>query len=107
MNTDQRSHHSQKTALVVGANGVIGRNLIEYLATLPDWNIVGVSRRGGESTKRISYLSADLLDREDTVAKLSHLSEVTHIFYAAYQDRPAGRARCPESGNARSCCGSY
>lgn len=47
MNTDQRSHHSQKTALVVGANGVIGRNLIEYLATLQGWDIIGVSRRAG------------------------------------------------------------
>lgn len=88
MNTDQHSHYSQKTALVVGANGVIGRNLIEYLATLPDWDIIGVSRRGGESTNRVRYISADLLDREDTIARLSHLSEVTHIFYAAYQDRP-------------------
>ena len=88
MNTDQRSHHSQKTALVVGANGVIGRNLIEHLSTLQGWDIVGVSRRGGDSTNRVRYISADLLDREDTIAKLSSLTEVTHIFYAAYQDRP-------------------
>ncbi|CAG7638070.1 hypothetical protein PAESOLCIP111_03909 [Paenibacillus solanacearum] len=33
----------RKTALVVGANGVIGRNLIDYLVTLPDWDIIGVS----------------------------------------------------------------
>jgi len=88
MNTDQRSQHSPKTALVVGANGVIGRNLIEYLTTLQDWDIIGVSRRGGESTNRVRYVSADLLDRDDTAAKLSGLTEVTHIFYAAYQDRP-------------------
>lgn len=31
-----------KVALVVGAQGVIGRNLIEYLATLDDWRIVGL-----------------------------------------------------------------
>ncbi|MDT1800477.1 NAD-dependent dehydratase, partial [Salmonella enterica subsp. enterica serovar Oslo] len=58
------------------------------LATLQGWDIIGVSRRGGESTNRIRYISADLLDREDTIAKLSSLTEVTHIFYAAYQDRP-------------------
>lgn len=40
-------HQERKVALVIGANGVIGRNLIDYLTTLPDWDIIGVSRRGG------------------------------------------------------------
>jgi nucleoside-diphosphate-sugar epimerase len=78
----------RKTALVVGANGVIGRNLIEYLEQLPDWDIIGVSRRGGESNGRVRYVAVDLLNESDTSEKLSSLTEVTHIFYAAYQDRP-------------------
>ncbi|MDF2960848.1 MAG: NAD-dependent epimerase/dehydratase, partial [Paenibacillus sp.] len=77
-----------KVALVVGANGVIGRNLIEHLATLPDWDIIGVSRRGGESNGRVRYMAVDLLDKDDSREKLSGLTEITHIFYAAYQDRP-------------------
>jgi NAD dependent epimerase/dehydratase family. len=77
-----------KTALVVGANGVIGRNLIDYLITLPEWNIIGVSRRGGEDAGRLRYVATDLLNEEDTLAKLGNLTTVTHIFYAAYQDRP-------------------
>lgn len=80
--------NSRKTALVVGANGVIGRNLIDYLTTLPDWNIIGLSRRGGEDGGRVRYVAIDLLDEADTREKLSPLREVTHIFYAAYQDRP-------------------
>jgi nucleoside-diphosphate-sugar epimerase len=79
---------ANKTALVVGANGVIGRNLIDYLITLPEWNIIGVSRRGGMNTGRLRYVAADLLNEEDTLAKLGNLTTVTHIFYAAYQDRP-------------------
>ncbi|HEX3815995.1 MAG TPA: SDR family oxidoreductase [Mycobacteriales bacterium] len=78
----------QKTAVVVGANGVIGRNLIEHLATLDDWSIVGLSRRGGESEGRITYLAVDLLDPADSHEKLRTLTEATHIFYAAYQERP-------------------
>ncbi len=78
----------RKTALVVGANGVIGRNLIEYLEQLSDWDIIGVSRRGGESNERVRYVAVDLLNESDTSEKLSSLTEVTHIFYAAYQDRP-------------------
>lgn len=76
------------TALVIGAGGVIGRNLIDYLMTLPQWNVIGVSRRGGEDAPRLRYISADLLNEVDTQDKLSHLTTVTHIFYAAYQDRP-------------------
>ncbi|SDW35227.1 SDR family oxidoreductase [Paenibacillus sp. PDC88] len=79
---------ADKTALVVGANGVIGRNLIDYLLTLPEWNIIGVSRRGGKNEGRLRYVAADLLNEEDTYEKLGNLTTVTHIFYAAYQDRP-------------------
>ncbi|MET3901217.1 nucleoside-diphosphate-sugar epimerase [Devosia sp. UYZn731] len=78
----------RRTALVVGANGVIGGNLIDHLLTLEDWDIVGLSRRGGISNERLRYVAVDLLDREATNRALADLSEVTHIFYAAYQDRP-------------------
>lgn len=78
----------RKTALVIGANGVIGRNLIDHLAGLPDWNVIGVSRRGGKSSANVRYVSADLLDADAARAALGGLSEVTHLFYAAYQDRP-------------------
>ncbi|MEV5538664.1 SDR family oxidoreductase [Saccharopolyspora shandongensis] len=80
--------HNTKVALVVGANGVIGRNLVEHLATLPDWEVIGLSRRGGENTERVRYVAVDLLDPADTRAKLRELTGVTHLFYAAYQDRP-------------------
>ncbi|MEV0087004.1 SDR family oxidoreductase [Saccharopolyspora sp. NPDC050642] len=80
--------HNTKVALVVGANGVIGRNLVEHLATLPDWEVIGLSRRGGENTERVRYVAVDLLDPDDARAKLRELTGVTHVFYAAYQDRP-------------------
>ncbi|KKC32549.1 SDR family oxidoreductase [Devosia psychrophila] len=79
----------RKTALVVGANGVIGGNLIDHLLTLDDWDTVGLSRRGGVSTDRVGYIAVDLLDRDATDHALAELSGVTHIFYAAYQDRPS------------------
>jgi hypothetical protein len=86
MNTE--SPTTRKVALVVGANGVIGRNLIDYLITLPDWEVIGISRRGGESNDRVRYIAAVLLHIDDIREKLHSLTEVTHIFYAAYQDRP-------------------
>lgn len=88
MNDHKSVKEERKVALVVGANGVIGRNLIDYLLTLPDWEVIGVSRRGGEDRERVRYIAADLLDPEDTRRRLGALPEVTHLFYAAYQDRP-------------------
>ena len=32
-------------ALVVGALGVVGRACVEYLTTMPDWEVVALSRR--------------------------------------------------------------
>lgn len=79
---------TEKVALVIGAQGVIGRNLVDHLAKQEDWRVIGVSRRESSSTGRVSHVSADLLDASDTRRKLGALSDVTHVFYAAYQDRP-------------------
>jgi nucleoside-diphosphate-sugar epimerase len=79
---------TKKTALVVGAQGVIGRNLIDQLIELGDWSIIGVSRRSAEDRERVRNISVDLLDPEDCSSKLKELKDVTHIFYAAYQERP-------------------
>ncbi|MFB6456636.1 SDR family oxidoreductase [Chitinophaga sp. Hz27] len=77
----------RNTALVVGANGVIGTNLINYLEQLGNWDIIGLSRRGGPDNGQTRYVGVDLLDAEDTRKQLAALTTVTHVFYAAYQDR--------------------
>jgi nucleoside-diphosphate-sugar epimerase len=74
---------AHNVALVAGANGIIGRNLIEHLRGLGGWDVVGLSRRGGPGT-----IAVDLLDAAGTRAKLADVGDVTHLFYAAYQDRP-------------------
>ncbi|MGB8664653.1 MAG: SDR family oxidoreductase [Serratia inhibens] len=78
---------SSKLALVVGANGVIGRKLIEELVT-QGWQVVGLSRRGGVDRPQVRYLAVDLLDAQATRDALQPLTQVSHIFYAAYQDAP-------------------
>ena len=77
-----------RVALVVGAHGVIGRNLVDHLTSLGDWDVIGLSRRGGQSAGRVRHVSVDLLDRDDCREKLRALTQVTHVFYAAYQERP-------------------
>ncbi|MDY0882139.1 NAD-dependent epimerase/dehydratase family protein [Dongia soli] len=43
----------RKVALVAGAQGVIGRNLIEHLKTLEHWDVIGLSRRVGGDDGRV------------------------------------------------------
>ena len=78
----------RKTALVVGARGVIGGNLIDHLESVGGWDVVSLSRRVGTDRGSVRHVAVDLLDRESTAAQLSGLTDVTHVFYAAYQDRP-------------------
>ncbi len=68
---------STNTALVAGAHGIIGRTLVDHLRR-DGWNVIGLSRRDG----------VDLLDAAGTRAKVGALTGVTHLFYAAYQDKP-------------------
>ncbi|GAA3894515.1 MULTISPECIES: SDR family oxidoreductase [Gibbsiella] len=75
----------KKIAVVAGALGVIGRNLVEYLATQDDWQVFGLSRRTPPAGTPGNYIAVDLLDAAATRAGLSQLTGVTHIFHAAYQ----------------------
>ena len=51
-----------RTAVVVGARGVIGGNLVDHLAAAGDWEVIGLSRRGGPTTGRVRHVAVDLLD---------------------------------------------
>jgi nucleoside-diphosphate-sugar epimerase len=77
----------KKIALVVGAKGVIGSNLIDHLLSPGDWEVIGLARRQSNPADRLTHISVDLLNEADTFEKLHGLNNVTHIFYAAYQDR--------------------
>jgi nucleoside-diphosphate-sugar epimerase len=79
-------------ALVAGGVGVIGRQLVEHLASSPDWEVIGLSRRAPEAGAPGAHIPVDLLDLTDVRAKLGGLADVTHIFHAAYQEKPTPQA---------------
>jgi nucleoside-diphosphate-sugar epimerase len=74
-----------KKALVAGALGVTGRALVDYLVTLGNWKVIGLSRRNPEFQTSAQYISLDLLNRTEVETRLSEIGDVTHLFYAALQ----------------------
>jgi nucleoside-diphosphate-sugar epimerase len=70
-----------KVALVAGANGIIGKALMEEIGSKPGWSRRALSRRPHGSTGAIA---CDLTDAAGTRSALTGASDTTHLFYAAY-----------------------
>jgi nucleoside-diphosphate-sugar epimerase len=77
----------RKRALILGATGVVGRNILRHLLPEADWEIVAVSRRKPDIEGVYLHLPVDLTDREQAMHALGRPLGITHIFYAAYIER--------------------
>lgn len=68
-----------RKALVVGASGIVGRNLCRHLHGRDGWQVVGASRRApGDG---IAHAPLDLLDAASCRAALAGHRDVTHLFF--------------------------
>jgi len=74
---------TKQKALIAGATGVVGRNLLRHLVARGGWEIVALSRRQPDIEGTYEHISVDLMDAVRCRAQLSHLADVTHIFFAA------------------------
>ena len=79
----------RKRALVLGATGVVGRNVLRHLIALGDWDVIAVSRRKPDIEGDYRHVPVDLLDGRETKARLGQPLGITHVFYAAYIERPS------------------
>ena len=75
-----------KTMLVVGASGVIGRAALEHFGRLPDWDVIGVSRRVPQGVDGATLVSLDLLDGDRCADTFAALPAVSHVIYAALSE---------------------
>ena len=71
-----------RTLLVVGAGGLLGRAAIEHFRDLPGWGVIGMSRRPCD-VDGVIHLEADLLENATLALHRTALAPVTHILYAA------------------------
>ena len=92
----------RKKALIAGATGVVGRNLLRHLLTLDDWDVIAVSRRKPDVEGRYEHVAVDLLDRAQTFEALKRSRGVTHMFFSApiSSAQPGGDGRA-EPNDAR------
>ena len=81
-----------RVAIVAGGSGIVGRAIVDHLATRGNWTIVALSRRQQRHDARVRHVSVDLADKADCSAKVQDLRNATQVFYAAYApDRDLGR----------------
>lgn len=77
-----------KTALIVGGNGIIGRNLAIYLEATKEWDIIITSYSDlGYKTNTAKFVKMDLNDPQSLKTNADKLKNVSHIFFAAYTQK--------------------
>lgn len=78
-----------KTAMVVGASGVVGTAAIRALMQ-EGWNVIGVSRRCPEieSSERFTHHALDLFDRAAASERIRRFADVSHVVFAALSEQP-------------------
>lgn len=81
-----------RVVLVAGVNGVIGRAAAEHFACQPGTKVYGLSRRAGELAD-VTHISVDLLAPEAVRAKLAGITDVTHIIFGSYVEKPTAGER--------------
>jgi nucleoside-diphosphate-sugar epimerase len=77
------------TVLIVGASGVIGACAAEHFSALPNWRVLGVSRRPPDpSPAGYEHVALDLTDAAACRAAADRFGAVTHLVYAALFEKP-------------------
>jgi nucleoside-diphosphate-sugar epimerase len=72
-------------ALVTGAHGIVGLNLVEELAGRSDWRVTASGRRTTFPLQGVPYIPAALASSAATHEAFQGLGSVTHLFFAAFR----------------------
>ena len=83
-------------ALVVGATGISGGNLVRRLRA-DGWEVLGLCRRAAGLDHGIRPLSVDLLDAEAVAAAVQGTAP-THVFYATWSRQATEAENCDVNG---------
>jgi nucleoside-diphosphate-sugar epimerase len=73
--------------LIAGASGLVGHAAVRHFTQLKDWDVVAVSRRTPMAVADATFVSVDLLDPHRCNEVFSQMSDVTHLVYAAVNEK--------------------
>jgi nucleoside-diphosphate-sugar epimerase len=74
--------------LIAGASGLVGSAAVRHFAQIDGCEVTAVSRRVPCGIRNATFVSIDLLDRERCQELFGHMSNVTHVIYAAVNEKP-------------------
>jgi nucleoside-diphosphate-sugar epimerase len=77
---------TSRTALVVGATGIVGLNLATHLASQRDWRVYGLARNPS-ALEGVQPVAADLLKPDILRGALEGI-EPTHVFFTTWLRQP-------------------
>lgn len=75
----------KKTALVVGASGIIGNAVTQALVESPEWHVCATRRA---LIPEVETLECDITDAIGTALAMLAAKNTTHVFYAALAPHP-------------------
>ncbi len=78
----------KRKVLVAGASGLVGYAAVRHFTKLADTEVVAVSRRDPDPISGAKFISVDLLDQCRCAEVFSQLGDVTHLVYAAVNEKP-------------------
>jgi nucleoside-diphosphate-sugar epimerase len=73
---------------VAGASGLVGHAAVRLFASLPDYEVVAISRRAPDPVPGAKFISADLLDQRKCAELFSQMDDVTQVVHAAVNEKP-------------------
>jgi nucleoside-diphosphate-sugar epimerase len=74
--------------LIAGAGGVVGAAAVAHFASLPDWEVVALSRRPIALPEGVRHIPVDLTDAAACRQAMQQLGDTTHLLYAALYEKP-------------------
>ncbi|SEO05938.1 Nucleoside-diphosphate-sugar epimerase [Mucilaginibacter gossypiicola] len=79
---------TKKIALIVGGNGIVGRNMAKYLQARDIWDeVIITSYREPDFETTAKFVHMDLTDAQAVENNAAALAGVSHVFYAAYMEK--------------------
>lgn len=78
-----KTTQGKKVALVAGASGIVGQQLIQTLLA-DQWQVTALTHRADLTVSGTGVLAVDLREVQQSHERLTSLTDVTHLFYSAW-----------------------